>query len=104
MATLMSQRALRLDPYIVDTLMRDLVGHDRAPSAFVVYLWLWRRTHAQGRKTIGASLGDIADATGLSKSSVQNAVRRLTRRKLLAAFRAGPTLAPIYTVNESWKR
>jgi hypothetical protein len=100
----MSQRRLRLDPYLVDTLMRDLVGHDRAPSAFIVYLWFWRRTHAQGRKTIGMSLGEIANATGLSKSSVQNAVRRLGRRRLITTFRAGPTLAPIYTVNESWKR
>ena len=97
-------RGLRLDPYIVDTLMRDLVGHDRAPSAFIVFLWLWRRTHAQGKKSIGASLGDIARSTGLSKSSVQNAVRRLSRRRLIAAMRAGATLAPIYQVNETWKR
>ncbi len=97
-------RALRLDPYLVDTLMRDLVGHDRSPAAFVVYLWLWRRTHAVGRKSVGASLAEIAHATGLSKSSVQNAVRRLARRRLLTSFRAGPTLAPIYTVNETWKR
>ncbi len=99
----MSQR-LRLEPYIVDVLMRDLVGHDRSPSAFIVFLWLWRRTHAQGKKSMGASLGDIARATGLSKSSVQNAVRRLSRRKLVTAFRAGPTLAPVYTVHETWKR
>ena len=99
----MPQR-LRLDPYITDVLMRDLIAHDRAPSAFIVYLWLWRRTHAQAKKSMGASLGDIARATGLSKSSVQNAVRKLTRRKLLTAFRAGPTLAPIYTVHETWKR
>ena len=25
-----------LDPYVVDTLMADLVGHDRQPSAFLV--------------------------------------------------------------------
>jgi len=100
----MTQRSLRLEPYIVDTLMRDLVGHDRAPSAFVVYLWLWRMTHGNARKSYGASLGDIAGATGLAKSSVQNAVRRLSRRKLIAALRAGPTLAPIYTVLEPWKR
>ena len=97
-------RDLRLDSYVTDVLMRDLIGHDRAPSAFVVYLWLWRQTHAQARSQIGASLQDIARATGLSKSSVQNAVRRLKRRRLIAAERAGPTLAPIYRVNETWKR
>lgn len=100
----MSQRPVRLDPYILDVLMRDLVGHDRAPSAFVVYLWLWRMTHGRGRATCGASLGDIAAATGLAKSSVQNAVRRLAQRRLIAVFRAGPTLAPVYTVHEPWKR
>ena len=99
----MTQR-LRLDPYIVDNLMRDLVGHDRSPSAFLVFLWLWRRTHARARSSVGASLQDIARATGLSKSSVQNAVRRLARRRLIAASRAGPTTAPIYQVNETWKR
>jgi DNA-binding transcriptional ArsR family regulator len=94
----------KLDPYVTDVLMRDLVGHDRAPSAFIVYLWLWRQTHAQGRATFGASLQDLARATGLSKSSVQNAVRRLKRRRLISAERQGPTNAPIYRVNETWKR
>ena len=97
-------RELRLDPYLTDVLMRDLIGHDRAPSAFLVYLWLWRQTHASGRSHFGASLQDIARATGLSKSSVQNAVGRLKRRRLLTAERAGPTAAPIYRVNETWKR
>src|SRR5262245_10152110 len=95
-------KRLTLDPYIVDTLMRDLISHDRSPSTFAVYLWLWRK--AQGRRTVGASLQDIARATGLSKSSIQNAMRRLARRKLVTAVRAGPTLAPIYTVHETWKR
>jgi hypothetical protein len=97
-------RDLRLDAYITDVLMRDLVGHDRAPSAFVVYLWLWRQTHAQGRTHFGASLQDIARATGLSKSSVQNAIRNLKRRRMLTADLPTPTAAPIYRVNETWKR
>lgn len=99
----MSKR-LRLDPYITDTLMRDLVSHDRTPATFVVFLWLWRQTHAQGHEKVGASLADIAHATGLSKSSVQNAVRRLVQRRLIASARSGPTVAPIYQVNETWKR
>jgi hypothetical protein len=97
-------KRLGLDPYIVDTLMRDLIAHDRSQSAFVVFLWLWRQTHAQGRDKIGASLADIAHATGLSKSSVQNALRRLSRRRLITASKTGPTVAPIYQVNETWKR
>ena len=97
-------KRLGLDPYIVDTLMRDLIAHDRSQSTFVVFLWLWRQTHAQGREKIGASLADIAHATGLSKSSIQSAIRRLSRRRLVTANKPGPTAAPIYQVNETWKR
>jgi len=97
-------KRLALDAYVVDTLMRDLIAHDRSTSAFVVFLWLWRRTHAEGKRVVGASLADIAHATGLSKSSVQNAVKRLSRRRLITVLRDGPTVAPIYQVNETWKR
>ena len=34
---------LTLDPYVIETLMPDLVGHDKQPSAFVVFLYLWAR-------------------------------------------------------------
>ncbi len=97
-------RQLGLDPYIVDVLMRDLAGHDRSPSAFLVYLWLWRMSRGEGRPRIGASLQTIADRTGLSKSAVQAAVRHLTRRQLIAATRDGPTSAPVYEVLEPWRR
>lgn len=93
-----------LNPYIVDVLMRDLVGHDRSPSAFVVYLWLWRRSRAEGRDRVGASLQTIASETGLSKSSVQNAVTHLSRRRFVTARREGPTTAPIYEVHQPWRR
>ena len=93
-----------LDPYIADVLMRDLTGHDRSPSAFIVYLWLWRKSRGEGRDRIGASLQTIADRTGLSKSAVQAAIRHLTRRQLVEAERDGPTAAPIYTVLEPWRR
>ena len=95
---------LALDPYVVDVLMRDLVGHDRSPSAFLVYLWLWRRTVAEDRARVGASLQTIATETGLSKSSVQNAVRRLARRKLITATRTAATTAPVYQVHTPWRR
>ncbi|MEA3040539.1 MAG: hypothetical protein QOC65_28 [Sphingomonadales bacterium] len=94
----------RLDPYLTDVLMRDLVGHDRMPSAFVVYLWLWRSSRGEGRERVGASLQSLATRTGLSKSAVQKAVRRLTDRGLLTARRARLTAAPIYEVHEPWRR
>ena len=96
-------RPIEIDPYIVDVLMRDLVGHDRAPSAFLVYLWLWRQSRQQPRGRFGASLQTIATGTGLSKSSVQQAVHRLRRRKLISADRARATDAPVYDVHEPWR-
>ena len=95
-------RKLELDRYIPEVLMRDLVGHDHAPSAFLVYLWLWSRTDG-GQRRHGASLATIALETGLSKSSVQNAVRQLTqRRKLINVTRDGPTTPPVYEVLRPW--
>jgi DNA-binding MarR family transcriptional regulator len=94
-----------LDPYILEVLMRDLVGHDHTPSAFLVYLWLWGKTDG-GRRRFAASLQTIASQTGLSKSSAQNAVRQLSqRRQLIAITHAdGPTAAPTYEVLKPWVR
>ena len=97
-------RPLTIDPYIVDVLMRDLIGHDRAPSAFPVYLWLWRKSRGEWRERVGASLQTIAREIGLSKSAVQAAVRRLAARGLIAAEREGPTAVPVYEVREPWRR
>jgi len=97
-------RPVPLDPYIADVLMRDLVGHDRLPSAFLVYLWLWRMSRGEGRERIGASLQTIATQTGLSKSAVQAAVRHLARRQLIIAERSGPTAAPVYEIRQPWHR
>jgi hypothetical protein len=95
--------ALAFDPYLTDVLMRDLVGHDRRPSAFLVYLWLWRMSRGDARRRAGASLQMIATRTGLSKSAVQAAIRHLVRRRLVTATRAGPTTAPIYQVHAPWR-
>lgn len=93
-----------LDTYVTDVLMRDLVGHDHTPSAFLVYLWLWARTEG-GRRRFAVSLQTIASETGLSKSSVQAAVRSLRdRRRLIAVEATGPTSPPVYTVLTPWRR
>src|SRR5438270_85027 len=41
--------SVEVDSYVIDILLPDLVGHDRQPSAFLVYLFLWRRSHESGR-------------------------------------------------------
>lgn len=97
-------QTLPLDPYVADVLMRDLVGHDRRPSAFILYLWLWRMSRGEGRPRVAASLQTLATATGLSKSAVQAAVRHLERRRLATATRRHATDAPSYEVHEPWRR
>lgn len=93
-----------LDAYVLDTLMRDLVGHDREPSAFLVYLSLWRATHGSGRKKVQLALVELAEATGLSKRSVQAAVAWLAKRKLVSLSRESITAVPVYTVLRPWRR
>lgn len=95
---------IELDAYVVDALMRDLVGHDRSPSAFLVYLHLWRETERIGKPAVKASHQTISDATGLSKTAVQSAVRRLVGRKLLRAHKDSPTATPEYRVLKPWRR
>ncbi len=94
---------IALDPYIVDALMSDLVGHDRQPSAFLVYLFFWRRTHGAGKSTVQIALLDIAEATGLSKRGVQDGLGRLGKRKLIAVARVSITAVPVYTVLRPWR-
>jgi hypothetical protein len=54
------------------------------PAAFLVYLFLLRHARTRnGRRDVRASLQSIASSTGLSKSTVQNALRHLRRRALL---------------------
>ena len=84
--------------------MPDLVGHDRQPSAFLVYLYLWRRTHGGGAATAQVALIDIAEATGLSKRAVQDALGRLAARQLLTVARERITAVPVYTVLRPWQR
>jgi hypothetical protein len=93
-----------VDTYIVDTLMRDLVGHDRQPSAYLVYLFLWNETHGKKRPTTQLALIDIADNVGLSKRGVQDALGHLGKRKLIAVERASITAVPVYTVLRPWRR
>lgn len=91
-----------IDDYITDTLMRDLVGHDRRPVSFLVYLWL-AAAQARTGKDVQVSFQEMAESVGVSKSSAQAAVRWLVRRKLLTASKANATAVPCYRVMTPWK-
>jgi hypothetical protein len=92
-----------LDHYVTDVLMRDLVGHDKSPSAFLVYLHIWARTRGRGSETAALSHQTIAESTGLSKSAVQGAIRILQRRKLIQSSKATVTSTPEYSANRPWR-
>jgi hypothetical protein len=99
-----TRQTIRLDRYILTTLLRDLVGHDRHPSAFLVYLHLAVGATGGRHPRAAASYEDLAVATGLSKSGVQQAVRTLKRRRLVRVERATPTAVPVYEVMAPWRR
>ncbi len=91
-----------LDPYVTDVLLRDLVGHDRRPVSFLVYLWL--SVEQQRRATaVQISYQELAECIGVSKSSAQSAVSWLVRRRLLAVSKENATATPRYTVLSPWK-
>jgi DNA-binding MarR family transcriptional regulator len=96
--------AVRLDRYVLDTLMADLVGHDRSASSFLVYLALWTRGGAGRSAPVRMSLAELAEETGLSKSAVQAGVRNLARRRLLTATHANRTAVAEYRVLRPWRR
>ena len=91
-----------LDAYVVDVLMRDLVGHDRRPASFLVYVWLTAEQERR-RGAVQVSYQELAESIGLSKSSAQTAVNWLLRRKLLAASKENATAVRCYTVRSPWK-
>ena len=93
---------ISLDDYVIDVLMRDLVGHDHRPVSFLVYLWLLTEQRRNGRQ-VQISYYDLAETIGVSKSSAQAAVAWLVRRKLLTATKQNATAVPRYTVHTPWK-
>lgn len=94
--------AMTLDDYVVDTLMRDLVGHDHQPTSFLIYLWLTYETARSRRERISVSYQTIADAVGVSKTAAQTGVRWLARRKLIEVKKNSPTAVPAYRVLRPW--
>ncbi|MBI3507533.1 MAG: helix-turn-helix domain-containing protein [Proteobacteria bacterium] len=95
-------KTVAVDRYVVEVLMRDLIGHDRTASAFVVYLFLWSRTLGGRAASARVSLQQLAHGTGLSKRGAQTAVKSLVARGLLAIERDTPTAVPEYFVKKTW--
>jgi len=98
------RRSVPVDAYVLDVLLRDLVGHDKQPAAFLVYLHLYGLAARCAWRPVEASLRDIAEATGLSKSAAQTAVKLLQRRQLIATRLRFRTAKPKHHVLRHWLR
>jgi hypothetical protein len=88
-----------LDRYVIDVLMPDLVGHDRRPSAFLVYLLI--ESLSDGREPMG--YGTLAERTGLSRRACQEAVAHLARRRLIAIDRQKGNEAARFRALRPWR-
>jgi len=95
---------IALDAYVIDSLLPDLIGHDRRLAAFVVYLYLWRHSATKGNSDLRVSHQTIATDTSLSKTAVQVALRHLRRRKLIETRQDFPTATPRHRVLRPWRR
>ncbi|HTU67050.1 MAG TPA: hypothetical protein VMF52_13970 [Steroidobacteraceae bacterium] len=96
----------KLDTYVADVLLRDLVSHDRSPAAFLVYFFLQARSGPGNNKARGGvsiSLAELADRTGLSKRAIQLALTHLRRRHLIRTTQAHRTAVPSHVVLRPWR-
>lgn len=91
-----------LDDYVIDVLMRDLVGHDRKPVSFLAYLWLTAE-QARTESDVRVSYQQVAESVGISKSSAQSAIRWLLKRRLVTVKKDSITSTPAYTVRSPWR-
>ena len=97
------RRTVPIDDYVLDVLMRDLVGHDHQPAAFLVYLHLYRVAERQKWKPVSASLRMMAEGTGLSKSAVQIALKSLRGRELIQSTSKHATALPRHAIMRHWR-
>jgi hypothetical protein len=97
-----ARSATQVDDYVTDVLMRDLVGHDRSPASFLVYLWLAAEQQRRAAP-VSISYQELAESIGISKSSAQSAVAWLLQRNLLRVRKETVTATPVYTVRTPWR-
>jgi|SRR4051812_31311380 len=98
------RQTIPIDDYVIDVLLRDIVGHDRQPASYLVYLYLYGQAARQKWKPVPGSLRALADATGLSKSAVQTALENLRRRELVTTSTSHSTAVPQHRVLRHWRR
>jgi DNA-binding MarR family transcriptional regulator len=97
------RETIPVDDYVLDVLLRDIVGHDQQPAAYLVYLYLYSPAARKKWKPVAASVRTLADATGLSKSAIQIALATLRRRELIVSTRDHATATSHHRVLRHWR-
>jgi DNA-binding MarR family transcriptional regulator len=97
------RETIPIDDYVFDVLMRDIVGHDQKPAAYLVYLYLYSQAARSKWRPVPASLRSLAEETGLSKSAVQTALNLLRRRELIETESDHATAIPTHRVLRHWR-
>jgi len=97
------RETIPVDDYVLDVLMRDLIGHDQQPAAYLVYLYLYGQATRKKWKPVVASVRTLADATGLSKSAIQTPLANLRRRELIVSVRDHVTATSRHRVLRHWR-
>ena len=52
-----------IDEYVIDVLLPDLTGHDRAPAAFLIYIVLWTALYREEQRRVARSLQQLSEGT-----------------------------------------
>jgi DNA-binding MarR family transcriptional regulator len=97
------KQTIPIDDYVLDVLMRDLIGHDQQPAAYLVYLCLYGQAARRKWRSVVASVRTLAEATGLSKSAIQIALETLRRRQLIVTKRDHATATSRHRVLRHWR-
>ena len=93
-----------VDAYVIDVLLPDLVGHDRRPASFLVFLCLLGASERANTASVTLSLQELSARTGLAKSTVQAAIRHLRRRRLIDPEVAASTTRPGRRIAKPWAK
>jgi DNA-binding GntR family transcriptional regulator len=93
-----------IDDYVLDVLMRDLIGHDQKAAAYLVYLHLYGQSVRKEWRPVAASLRTLAESTGLSKSAIHTALAHLRRRKLIVSTRGRATATSRHHILRHWRK
>jgi len=85
---------MKVDPYLIDTLMRDLVPTAAPPRRFLCTTAYAPKPTGPAGSRLAISHTVLAGLIGISKRSVQIAVAHLAGRRLIRQRKGRPTQFP----------